>query len=80
MKPNLNPKYIQYKVVFITSAYFQQINEKAVELFIINGNLNIFPEFIQYHAIETVNKNYLNKVVIDIKRITYIINEILYYF
>ena len=80
MKPNLNPKYIKYKVVFITSAYFQEISEKAIELFIIKDNLNIFPGFIHYHAIDTVNKNYLNKVVIDIKRITCIINNMLYYF
>lgn len=77
MKLNLNPKYIQYKVLFITSSYFQQINEKAVELFIMANDQSYFPEFIFYHITKDVDKSYLNRAVINIRRIAYIVDEVL---
>ena len=75
MKSNLNPDYIKYKMFFITSAYFQEINKKITELFIINNNLNVFPEFILYHIAKDVNNEYLDRVVINIKGIEDIVYE-----
>ena len=78
MKPNLNPEYIRYKASFITSAYYQDISEKTAGLFIINTGLNVFPKFIRYHILETANKNYLNRAVIDIKGIDDIIYDVIH--
>lgn len=77
MKPNLNPKYIKYKGLFNTSAYYQRINKNLVKLLIINNNLNIFPKFIYhvnytYDAIEVrINIERLAVIVANTLRVTY---------
>ena len=88
MKPIPNPKYLEYKVFFMLSAYDQQagyyncfhctISKKISELFIINNNLNILPEFICYNFIETTNKNYLNRVGINVNGINNITYKLIH--
>ena len=76
MKLNLNPDYIEYKVLFIASAYYQSISEKTAELFITPNAQPYFPEFIRYHVSKYVYKNDLNRVGIDVKGIDDIIYDI----
>ena len=74
MNKSINGDYIEYRMFFIISAYYQQINENLIKLFIKSNKRIYFPEFILY-------KNFTNQpntVLMDLGEIDEIVEGVLY--
>lgn len=69
MKVILNPEYIEYKVLYNTLAYYQQINENLIKLLIKVNNRIYFPEFIHFEGI-LIKAERINDIVCNVLRLT----------